>query len=154
MIFWIAKNVNFWSILGPLGKSIFTLLGHVLSIFRDFSCCWAFSTILLIFLAQACQKCQKNNEKTSLATSLATSSSPPTPHQQCLTNKAERTALIDPWHPHQSFQLNGRAVVPALPVQSAARSSRQACQTLPSSAHLQDNAHSRQLPQIIYYVCI
>ena len=134
-----------------VARLVFSLFFDIL---RAFSCYWAFSTILLIFLAQACQKCQKHNEKTSPATSLATSSSPPTPHQQCLTNKAERTALIDPWHPHQSFQLNGRAVVPALPVQSAARSSRQACQTLPSSAHLQDNAHSRQLPQIIYYVCI
>ena len=58
-----------------------------------------------------------NDEKTSVTTSLATSSSPPAPHHQRLINKASRTVLTYPWHPHQPFQLNGRAVVPALPVQ-------------------------------------
>ena len=60
---------------------------------------------------------RKNDGKTSLTTSLATSSSPPAPHHQRLTNQASRTVLTYPWYPHQPFQLNGRAVVPALPVQ-------------------------------------
>ena len=104
-------------------------------IFLSFSSVWSLLAIFSFFHARDDQKMQKINEKTSLTTSLATSSSPPAPHHQRLTNKASRTVLIYLWHPHQPFQLNGRAVVPALPVQSAARSSCQACRTPREAKH-------------------
>jgi len=65
-------------------------LGLFFDIFRVFSCCWAFSTILLIFLAQADQKCQTNNEKNEPNHQprhqfLTTSATPPATNQQGFT---------------------------------------------------------------------
>ena len=68
------------------------------------------------FLPKATKNVEKNDEKTSLTTNLATSSYHE-PHHQRLTNEASRVDLTYPWYPHPPFQVNGRAVVPALPVQ-------------------------------------
>ena len=68
------------------------------------------------FLPKATKNVEKNDEKTDLTTNLATSSYHQ-PHHQRLTNEASRVDLTYPWYPHPPFQVNGRAVVPALPVQ-------------------------------------
>ena len=119
MIFWVAKKLDFCRFWVPKLKGGIPLFGCFFDIFHVFSSFGCFPRFWVIFHGQGDQKYQNNNKKTTLTASLATSSSPPAPHHQSLINKAERTVLTYPWHPHQPFQLNGRAVVPALPVQSA-----------------------------------
>ena len=69
--------------------------GHIFDIFRVFPLFGRFWQFLMIFHARDDQKLQKINEKTSLTTSLATSSSPPAPHHQCLTNTPNQQGLTN-----------------------------------------------------------
>ena len=111
---------HFWWISTPFGlprsKRRWSVLGNFLlffGFFFGFDFCCNFGRF---FLPKATKNVEKNDEKTSLTTNLATSSYHQ-PHHQRLTNEASRVDLTYPWHPHPPFQVNGRAVVPALPVQ-------------------------------------
>ena len=137
---------RFFSILGsPNGVKTKNNHDFLCSLFRTFRVLATFGRFLSIFIdfgphgtrktaknrRISAKKCQKFHSKkrfmnggkrTCLTTSLATRYSPPGSHHQILTTRSSppvphHQRLTN--HPHQPFQFNGRAVVPALPVQSA-----------------------------------
>ena len=105
---------HFWSILGLFGlprlKRWWSVLGNFFVIFRFFLRFGLLLQFWSIFLAQGDQKCQKNDEKTSLTTNLFTSSYHQPTHDILfifpVNGKLKRP-----------FPMNGRAVFPALPAQ-------------------------------------
>ena len=79
----------------PKSKRRWSVFGHIFDIFRVFLLFGRFWQSLVTFHARDDQKWQKINEKTSLTTSLATSSSPPAPHHQCITNTPSQQGLTN-----------------------------------------------------------
>ena len=107
---------HFWWISSPFGlprsKRRWSVLGNFFVIFRFFLRFGLLLQFWSIFLAQGDQKCRKNDEKTSLTTNLFTSSYHQPTHDILfifpVNGKLKRP-----------FPMNGRAVIPALPAQSA-----------------------------------
>ena len=119
------KHDLFWSLFRTF--RVLATFGRFLSIFIDFGPHGTRKTAKNRRISakkrhkfHSKKRFMNGGKRTCLTTSLATRYSPPGSHHQILTTRSSppvphHQRLTN--HPHQPFQFNGRAVVPALPVQ-------------------------------------